>query len=150
MGIALELEPRGSEKLSQREYSLLPGPGVSRRHEALLSICPGMHSAAVRTAIALSRCGEGSGDVVTFPYLTTLHCKLLQPHSNAATSPVLARSVHLGTITPVGRVGAGFVRNRGQLRHSADRQHGRSDDLAGCPPSRTVALLRADGDDWSS
>src|ERR1700676_901772 len=118
---------------------------MSGWHEALLSICPGMRGTAVVTSVILSGCGESGADLAS----QRCDCKLPQPNAHAATSPVLARGVPLGTITPAGRVGAAFVRHRRQLRHSADGQHGCPDYLAARSPSRTLALLRTDGDDWS-
>ncbi len=45
----------------------------------------------------------------------------------------------------LGGPGLVSVGRRRQFRHSAHRQHGRADHLAGGPPSRAVAVLRLDG-----
>src|SRR5690349_5636165 len=108
-----------------------------------------MRSPAICTGIVLSGCREGSGNLVLLPALRLVTVDYIY-RTNAAAYPIFSRDLHLGTTAPVGWLGAGFVGSRRQLRHPTDRQYGRADHLAGCPPSGAMDLLRAHGDDWRS
>ena len=70
--------------------------------------CSRMRGAAIRSAIVLSRCGEGSGDLVLVLCPTTSHCTLPLPHSNAAPYPRFARGLQLGATAPFRRAGGWF------------------------------------------
>src|SRR5580658_3075945 len=76
MGATLGLESRERQELSDRKHSLFSRPGLPSGHGALLQVCPGVWSAINRTSVVLFGCSEGSGHLVLFPCLATLHCKL--------------------------------------------------------------------------
>src|SRR5579863_3269692 len=105
-----------------------------------------MRSTLVRAAPLFSGFSKSSGDLVLTPCNST--CRLPAPQSNAASCPVVARGLHLGTAPAAWRSGSGYIGSRGQFRHPADRQHGCADHLAGCSASRALALLCVDGNCW--